>query len=106
MTLSRKDGATALDCSESKISRTETGERGIYADDVAAILEPLRLRRICGMSYWHWSATEKSETGTSARKTANELETPDQLRKRRDGDLQLRADGNPRRARLLTTPAH
>ena len=42
MTLSRKDGATALDCSESKISRMETGERGIYADDVAAILEPLR----------------------------------------------------------------
>lgn len=30
--------AAALDCSESKISRMETGERGLYADDVAAIL--------------------------------------------------------------------
>jgi transcriptional regulator with XRE-family HTH domain len=30
--------AKALGCSESKISRIETGERGLYADDVAAIL--------------------------------------------------------------------
>jgi transcriptional regulator with XRE-family HTH domain len=30
--------ARALDCSESKISRMETGERGLYADDVAAVL--------------------------------------------------------------------
>jgi transcriptional regulator with XRE-family HTH domain len=30
--------AKALGCSESKISRMETGERGLYADDVAAIL--------------------------------------------------------------------
>jgi transcriptional regulator with XRE-family HTH domain len=32
------DIARALDCSESKISRMETGDRGLYADDVAAIL--------------------------------------------------------------------
>jgi transcriptional regulator with XRE-family HTH domain len=30
--------AKALGCSESKISRMETGERGLYADDVAAIM--------------------------------------------------------------------
>jgi transcriptional regulator with XRE-family HTH domain len=36
--LSCKDVATALGCSESKVSRMETGERGLYADDVAAIL--------------------------------------------------------------------
>jgi transcriptional regulator with XRE-family HTH domain len=36
--LSCKDVAKALDCSESKISRMETGERGLYSDDVAAIL--------------------------------------------------------------------
>jgi transcriptional regulator with XRE-family HTH domain len=36
--LSCKDVARALDCSESKISRMETGERGLYADDVAAVL--------------------------------------------------------------------
>jgi transcriptional regulator with XRE-family HTH domain len=40
--LSCKDVAAALDCSESKISRMETGERGLYADDVAAILGYLR----------------------------------------------------------------
>jgi transcriptional regulator with XRE-family HTH domain len=40
--LSCKDVAAALDCSESKISRMETGERGLYADDVAAILGFLR----------------------------------------------------------------
>jgi hypothetical protein len=61
MSLSCKDVATALDCSESKISRMETGERGLYADDV---LNFFGLRRICGMSYWHWSASEKSETGS------------------------------------------
>src|SRR2546430_10409142 len=36
--LSCMDVARALDCSESKVSRMETGERGLYADDVAAIL--------------------------------------------------------------------
>src|SRR6266536_3557046 len=36
--LSCKDVANALDCSESKISRMETGDRGLYADDVAAVL--------------------------------------------------------------------
>jgi transcriptional regulator with XRE-family HTH domain len=36
--LSCKDVAVALGCSESKVSRMETGERGLYADDVAAIL--------------------------------------------------------------------
>jgi hypothetical protein len=40
--LSCKDVALALDCSESKISRMETGERGLYADDVAAVLGFLR----------------------------------------------------------------
>jgi transcriptional regulator with XRE-family HTH domain len=40
--LSCKDVALALDCSESKISRMETGERGLYSDDVAAILGFLR----------------------------------------------------------------
>lgn len=40
--LSCKDVAIALDCSESKISRMETGERGLYSDDVAAILGFLR----------------------------------------------------------------
>jgi transcriptional regulator with XRE-family HTH domain len=40
--LSCKDVARALDCSESKISRMETGERGLYADDVAAVLGFLR----------------------------------------------------------------
>ncbi|OZM75027.1 transcriptional regulator [Amycolatopsis antarctica] len=40
--LSCKDVARALDCSESKISRMETGERGLYVDDVAAILGFLR----------------------------------------------------------------
>src|SRR5882672_3348795 len=36
--MSCMDVARALDCSESKISRMETGERGLYADDVAAVL--------------------------------------------------------------------
>ncbi|GAB3496062.1 helix-turn-helix domain-containing protein [Amycolatopsis cihanbeyliensis] len=36
--LSCKDIAAALGWSESKVSRMETGERGLYADDVAAIL--------------------------------------------------------------------
>lgn len=36
--MSCKQVADALDCSESKISRMETGERGLYADDVAAVL--------------------------------------------------------------------
>ena len=40
--LSCKDVALALGCSESKVSRMETGERGLYADDVAAILGFLR----------------------------------------------------------------
>jgi transcriptional regulator with XRE-family HTH domain len=40
--LSCKDVALAVDCSESKISRMETGERGLYSDDVAAILGFLR----------------------------------------------------------------
>lgn len=47
--LSCKDVADALDCSESKISRMETGERGLYVDDVAAVLgflrAPARLRQ-------------------------------------------------------------
>lgn len=34
--------ADALDCSVSKISRMETGVRGLYPDDVAAILGFLR----------------------------------------------------------------
>jgi hypothetical protein len=37
------DVATALDCSVSKISRMETGDRGLYADDVSAILGLLRV---------------------------------------------------------------
>lgn len=37
------DVAKALDCSESKISRMETGDRGLYADDVSAILGFLRV---------------------------------------------------------------
>jgi transcriptional regulator with XRE-family HTH domain len=37
------DVAKALDCSESKISRMETGDRGLYADDVSAILGLLRV---------------------------------------------------------------
>lgn len=41
--LSCKDVAEALGCSESKISRMETGERGLYADDVAAVLGFLRV---------------------------------------------------------------
>ena len=40
--MSCKDVAEALDCSESKISRMETGDRGLYADDVAAVLGYLR----------------------------------------------------------------
>lgn len=41
--LSCKDVAKALGWSESKISRMETGERGLYVDDVAAILGFLRV---------------------------------------------------------------
>ncbi|MEC3979458.1 helix-turn-helix domain-containing protein [Amycolatopsis sp. H20-H5] len=41
--MSCKDVAEALDCSETKISRMETGERGLYADDVAAVLGFLRV---------------------------------------------------------------
>src|SRR5262245_41188592 len=37
-----KELADALDCSESKISRMETGDRGLYVDDVAAVLGFLR----------------------------------------------------------------
>lgn len=40
--LSCKNVADALGCSESKISRMETGERGLYVDDVAAIMGFLR----------------------------------------------------------------
>lgn len=40
--LSCKDVARALDCSESKVSRMETGDRGLFTDDVAAILGFLR----------------------------------------------------------------
>ncbi|GAA1975249.1 helix-turn-helix transcriptional regulator [Amycolatopsis minnesotensis] len=36
--LSCKDVAVGVDCSESKISRMETGDRGLYADDVATVL--------------------------------------------------------------------
>src|SRR5947207_2250544 len=36
------DVAKALGCSESKISRMETGNRGLYPDDIAAILGFLR----------------------------------------------------------------
>lgn len=46
--LSCDDVAKAIGCSESKISRPETGERGLNADDVAAILgylqAPAKLR--------------------------------------------------------------
>lgn len=41
--LSCKEVARALDWSESKVSRMETGERGLYVDDVAAILGFLRV---------------------------------------------------------------
>lgn len=40
--LSCKDVARALGWSESKVSRMETGERGLYVDDVAAVLGFLR----------------------------------------------------------------
>jgi transcriptional regulator with XRE-family HTH domain len=47
--LSCNDVAKALGWSESKISRMETGERGLYADDVAAIMGflqvPAKLRQ-------------------------------------------------------------
>ncbi len=47
--LSCRDVSEAIGVSESKISRMETGERGLYADDVAAILgflrAPLQLRQ-------------------------------------------------------------
>jgi transcriptional regulator with XRE-family HTH domain len=42
-TLSCKEVATALGWSESKVSRMETGERGLYVDDVAAVLGYLRV---------------------------------------------------------------
>lgn len=41
--LSCREVAAALGCSESKISRMETGERGLYVDDVAAILGALHV---------------------------------------------------------------
>jgi transcriptional regulator with XRE-family HTH domain len=41
--LSCKEVAKALGWSESKVSRMETGERGLYPDDVAAILGYLRV---------------------------------------------------------------
>jgi transcriptional regulator with XRE-family HTH domain len=41
--LSCRDVANALGWSESKVSRMETGERGLYEDDVAAILGFLRV---------------------------------------------------------------
>jgi transcriptional regulator with XRE-family HTH domain len=41
--LSCKDVASALGWSESKVSRMETGERGLYEDDVAAVLGYLRV---------------------------------------------------------------
>jgi transcriptional regulator with XRE-family HTH domain len=41
--LSCKEVARALGWSESKVSRMETGERGLYEDDVAAILGYLRV---------------------------------------------------------------
>jgi transcriptional regulator with XRE-family HTH domain len=41
--LSCKDVARALGWSESKVSRMETGERGLYEDDVSAILGFLRV---------------------------------------------------------------
>lgn len=40
--LTCQDVADALDCSVSKISRMETGVRGLYVDEVAAILGFLR----------------------------------------------------------------
>lgn len=47
--LSCRDVSEAIGVSESKISRMETGERGLYADDVAAVLgflrAPLQLRQ-------------------------------------------------------------
>lgn len=41
--MSCKEVAKALGWSESKVSRMETGERGLYADDVAAVLGLLRV---------------------------------------------------------------
>jgi transcriptional regulator with XRE-family HTH domain len=41
--LSCREVANALGWSESKISRMETGDRGLYADDVAAVLGFLRV---------------------------------------------------------------
>jgi transcriptional regulator with XRE-family HTH domain len=41
--LSCKDVARALGWSESKVSRMETGERGLYEDDVSAVLGFLRV---------------------------------------------------------------
>jgi transcriptional regulator with XRE-family HTH domain len=41
--LSCKDVARALGWSESKVSRMETGERGLYEDDISAILGFLRV---------------------------------------------------------------
>jgi transcriptional regulator with XRE-family HTH domain len=41
--LSCKDVANALGWSESKVSRMETGERGLYEDDVSAVLGFLRV---------------------------------------------------------------
>ena len=41
--MSCKEVAKALGWSESKVSRMETGERGLYADDVAAVLGFLRV---------------------------------------------------------------
>ena len=41
--LSCRDVARALGWSESKVSRMETGERGLYEDDVAAVLGYLRV---------------------------------------------------------------
>ncbi|HKN51620.1 MAG TPA: helix-turn-helix transcriptional regulator [Amycolatopsis sp.] len=41
--LTCRELADALDCSESKISRMETGNRGLYADDVSAILGVLHV---------------------------------------------------------------
>lgn len=58
------DVAKALDCSESKISRMETGDRGLFADDVSAILGFLRAPAALRASCWRWSGRARNATGT------------------------------------------
>ncbi|GAA4550964.1 helix-turn-helix domain-containing protein [Amycolatopsis samaneae] len=80
------DVADALGCSESKISRVETGARGLYPDEVSAILgflrvpadkrkELLRLLREGEERNWHevseamspmWEELSRAEQGVAA----------------------------------------